>query len=69
MKGTHPELVIASARCATCGSEYAFRSTRSELAVDTCSNCHPAYTGTAPTVARGSRIDRFEQRCALAGAR
>jgi large subunit ribosomal protein L31 len=66
MKGKHPELVIASARCTTCGSEFRTRSIRTELVVDTCSNCHPAYTGAERAVAQGTRIERFERRRALA---
>jgi large subunit ribosomal protein L31 len=66
VKGKHPELVIASARCTTCGAEFAIRSTRPELVVDTCSSCHPAYTGVERALAQGSRIDRFERRRALA---
>jgi ribosomal protein L31 len=33
-----------------------------------CSSCHPAYTGIAREVARGSRIERFERRRARAAA-
>jgi ribosomal protein L31 len=36
------------------------------MATDVCSNCHPAYTGRARTVASGSRIARFNRRRALA---
>ncbi len=69
MKGNHPELVTASARCTTCGTEFATRSTRSELVFDTCSNCHPAYTGVERAVSQGTRTDRFERRRALAETR
>ena len=61
MKGKHPEIVNASARCSTCGSVFTIRSTRSEITMDVCSNCHPAYTGRSA----GSRrrpIERFERR-------
>jgi large subunit ribosomal protein L31 len=68
MKGKHPEQATTSVRCSTCGSEFRTRSTLSDLVVDVCSNCHPAYTGVARAVARGSRIERFERRRAL-GAR
>lgn len=61
MKGKHPELAFATVRCGTCGNEFTTRSTRSELVVDVCSSCHPAYTGVERTVARGSRIERFER--------
>ena len=62
MKGKHPEPTIATVRCGTCGNEFATRSTRSEIVVDVCSDCHPAYTGVERAVARGSRIERFERR-------
>ena len=62
MRGTHPEVTLASVRCSTCGNEFTTRSTRSEMVVDVCSNCHPAYTGIERAVARGSRIERFERR-------
>jgi large subunit ribosomal protein L31 len=62
MKGQHPELVATRVRCSTCGTEFTTRSTRRELSVEVCSSCHPAYTGAEQTIARGSRIDRFERR-------
>jgi large subunit ribosomal protein L31 len=62
MKGTHPETTIATVRCSTCGNEFTTRSTRSELTIDVCSDCHPAYTGVERAVASGSRIERFERR-------
>ena len=62
MKGKHPELALTSVRCSACGNEFTTRSTRSEIVVDVCSNCHPAYTGSERAVASGSRIERFERR-------
>jgi large subunit ribosomal protein L31 len=38
------------------------RSTGGDMTVDTCSQCHPAYTGRASKVTSGSRIERFERR-------
>ena len=40
----HPEYVLATVRCA-CGNEFQTRSTKPELHVEVCSNCHPFYTG------------------------
>jgi large subunit ribosomal protein L31 len=68
VKQVHPELTLATVRCTSCGTVFTTRSTRSELVVDVCSNCHPAYTGRERTVAEGSRIDRFERRRRLARA-
>ena len=67
MKTIHPELTLTAVRCTSCGNTFTTRSIRSELVVDTCQNCHPAYTGIERAVASGSRIERFEQRRQLAG--
>jgi large subunit ribosomal protein L31 len=67
VKQIHPELKLANVRCTTCGSTFTTRSTRSELVVDTCSSCHPAYTGVERAVLSGSRIEQFERRRQLAG--
>jgi large subunit ribosomal protein L31 len=64
----HPELVRASVRCSTCGNEFTIRSTRSEIVVDVCSSCHPAYTGVERASARGGRVERFERRRAQSRA-
>jgi len=62
----HPTLHLVSARCSTCGAELELRSTAESIAVDVCSNCHPAYTGRERTVERGGRIERFNKRRSLA---
>jgi large subunit ribosomal protein L31 len=69
MRANHPVQMTTSVRCSTCGSEFTVRSSRSELVVEMCSNCHPAYTGEERTVAQGSRVERFERRRALAASR
>jgi large subunit ribosomal protein L31 len=40
----HPEYTLATVRC-SCGNEFQVRSTKPELHVEVCSNCHPFYTG------------------------
>jgi large subunit ribosomal protein L31 len=54
--------MLATVRCTTCGNTFTTRSTRGELVVDVCSNCHPAYTGVERATRGGSRIERFERR-------
>ena len=66
MNQIHPELTLTTVRCTTCGNTFTTRSTRSEMVVDTCSNCHPAYTGVERAARSGSRIERFERRRQLA---
>jgi large subunit ribosomal protein L31 len=64
----HPNLHLVDVRCSTCGASFRIRSTAEAISVDVCSNCHPAYTGDARTVASGDRIERFNRRRALAAA-
>ena len=66
LKTIHPELTLATVRCASCGSTFAVRSTRAEIALDVCSTCHQAYTGVARPSVGGGRIERFERRRRLA---
>jgi large subunit ribosomal protein L31 len=62
LKQIHPELTLTRVRCTSCGITFTTRSTQSELVVDVCSNCHPAYTGRERSVSSGSRVERFERR-------
>ena len=38
------------------------RSTKPELHVEICSNCHPFYTGKQKLVDTGGRVERFQRR-------
>jgi large subunit ribosomal protein L31 len=64
----HPETQLVDVMCATCGTSFTVRSTAHALSVDTCSNCHPAYTGAQRVAVRGDRIERFNRRRARASA-
>ena len=59
----HPEYIEAHVRC-TCGNEFTTRSTKPELHVEICSNCHPFYTGKQKLVDTGGRVERFKRRAA-----
>jgi large subunit ribosomal protein L31 len=63
--GIHPELHLAHVTCA-CGSELATRWAAGDRTIETCSQCHPVYTGRALRATGGSRIERFERRLAAA---
>ena len=41
----HPKYYKVVAKCSTCDTEFDIGSTNKEIRVDTCSNCHPFYTG------------------------
>ena len=40
----------AKVTCASCGKTWTTGSTKKELRVDTCSNCHPFFTGEASRI-------------------
>jgi large subunit ribosomal protein L31 len=60
-QGIHPEYVTATVRCA-CGNTFETRSTRSEIRVEICSNCHPFYTGKQKIVDTEGRVEKFMQK-------
>jgi large subunit ribosomal protein L31 len=59
----HPDYVVAHVRC-TCGNEFETRSTKAEIKIEICSNCHPFYTGKQKLVDSGGRVERFQRRLA-----
>jgi large subunit ribosomal protein L31 len=59
--GIHPNYVVATVTC-SCGNTFTTRSTKADLHVELCSECHPFYTGKQKLVDTGGRIDRFERR-------
>lgn len=56
--GIHPEYVESTVHC-SCGNTFKTRSTRPELKVELCSECHPFYTGKQKFVDTGGRVQRF----------
>jgi large subunit ribosomal protein L31 len=60
-QGIHPEYVEAKVHC-SCGNTFTTRSTRPEIRVDVCSNCHPFYTGTQRILDATGQVERFRKR-------
>ena len=63
-QGIHPEYKTTTVKCA-CGAEYETRSTKENLRVDICSNCHPFFTGKQKMVDTGGRVSRFNKKFGL----
>lgn len=58
----HPPYGEAKIICA-CGNVIETRSTKKEMHVEVCSQCHPFYTGSRQRlVERGGQIERFQKR-------
>ncbi len=62
-KDVHPKYFEVTVTCG-CGSSFKTRSTRKELKVDICSQCHPFYTGKLKYVDTAGRIEKFQSRFA-----
>ena len=60
-KGIHPEYKETSIKCA-CGNEVTVGSTKSDITVEICSQCHPFYTGKQKLVDSAGRIERFRRK-------
>ena len=60
-KGIHPDYKQAKVVCTTCGNEFEIGSIREEMRIDTCSNCHPFYTGEQRILKTGA-VDKFYAR-------
>ena len=60
-EGIHPAYEETTIKCA-CGNEIKTRSTKKDLRVDICSNCHPFFTGRQKLVDTGGRVERFNKR-------
>ncbi|HHU80336.1 MAG: 50S ribosomal protein L31 [Bacilli bacterium] len=61
-KGIHPTYHKVKVVCVSCGNEFESGSTKPEVRVDTCSNCHPFFTGEQKFVQTAGRIDKFLKR-------
>ena len=59
----HPEYIETHVTC-SCGNTFTTRSTKAELHVELCSQCHPFYTGKQKLVDTGGRVERFQKKYA-----
>ena len=59
--GIHPKYHEVEVRCA-CGNTFKTRSTKPELHLEICNNCHPFFTGRQKLIDTEGRVDRFTKR-------
>src|SRR6476659_190410 len=59
----HPNYTEATVTCA-CGNTFKTRSTKQNLRLEICSNCHPFFTGRQKFVDTAGRVERFQKRFA-----
>jgi len=54
----HPNYTEAVVTCA-CGNSFKVGSTKDEIFTESCSACHPFYTGTKKIMDTAGRVERF----------
>jgi large subunit ribosomal protein L31 len=59
--GIHPKYFEVEARCA-CGNTFKTRSTKPELHLEICNQCHPFFTGRQKLIDTEGRVERFTKR-------
>ena len=57
----HPEYHDVTVHCA-CGATWQTRSTKEDLHLEICSNCHPFFTGRQKLIDTEGRVDRFTKK-------
>lgn len=61
-KDIHPNYYEAKVVCQQCGKEFEIGSTKENISVEICSDCHPFYTGRQRFSERGGRVERFKEK-------
>jgi large subunit ribosomal protein L31 len=57
----HPNYKVTTISCA-CGESFQIRSTKENVKLDICSNCHPFYTGKQKLIDTEGRVDKFRKK-------
>lgn len=57
---THPQYYPTAQVVCACGSVFTVGSTKSQIKVEICSQCHPFYTGSQKFVDAVGKIERFQ---------
>lgn len=58
----HPKYYHDARVICSCGNTFTTGSTKKELKVEVCSQCHPFYTGERRVLDTTGRVERFKRR-------
>jgi large subunit ribosomal protein L31 len=61
----HPQYFPEAMVTCSCGSTFTTGSTKAELRVELCNQCHPFYTGEQRIVDTEGRVERLKRRFKL----
>jgi large subunit ribosomal protein L31 len=57
----HPKYVDTTITC-LCGNVIKTRSTKPNIRVEICANCHPFFTGKQKLIDSAGRVEKFQKR-------
>ena len=60
-KGIHPELKDCKVTC-SCGATFMTKSTKDEIYIEVCNECHPFYTGKQGKTKKAGNIEKFNRK-------
>ena len=60
-KDIHPAYDESTVICA-CGNTFKTRSTKKEIRVEICSQCHPFFTGKQKFIDSAGRVEKFRKK-------
>ncbi|HWB33904.1 MAG TPA: 50S ribosomal protein L31 [Candidatus Paceibacterota bacterium] len=63
---THPTYFPEAKVTCACGNTFTLGSTKENIQVEICSNCHPFYTGNEKIMDAAGRVEKFKARRAAA---
>jgi large subunit ribosomal protein L31 len=59
--GIHPDYKPTTITC-VCGNVIETRSTRKDIKIEICSNCHPFMTGKQKIIDTAGRVEKFKKK-------
>ncbi len=63
----HPKYYVDAKATCSCGNTFTLGSTKPEIKVELCSQCHPFFTGEQRVVDTAGRVERYRRRYAQRG--
>ena len=64
-KDIHANYTTTKIKCSSCGQEFEVASSMETLNLESCNNCHPAYTGKTRTGKAAGRVEKFNKKFGL----
>lgn len=62
----HPAYFTEAKATCSCGASFVVGSTKENIQVEICSQCHPFYTGNDKIIDTAGRVEKFKTRAASA---